>query len=748
MRTISVAAFLFYTTSSFAQCPMPTGHQVVDVTSSSFTFGMIYEECGGEVRLFFAGSTTSLETQYPNPDYFEITFLNLQPDTLYDVFVENICENVSSDGLCTSPVSSLSYFFQFQTQPPGCSPPSGLQINTTTTNSLRYQVNIGPDGGKTELRRGSTLEATKMLSPGTQFVTFGGLEDSTSYTACFFNQCGSFYSTPNCQTATTLAECGPPSGFVASNITPFGFTGTFSTGTSGGRAWLFLSDGSTEEFLVGSGRASFNTMDQLTLEPDTQYVICLFNACDEFRTEYSTELCVLVRTPAEVCIPPETVSFSEITANSFKVHSQFGPFGGTARFTSGGFSSEVSFEADETAKAIAIVPSNSQFDVELRNLCFDGSYTDPLTSMVSTLDVTESNGFLTPPSFVSEANIWVEEDLRIHLLLPDPNSDGWAKAQDIRLSYLVRLVQNCEVTFEVELKPNAYPIVYVIPRGIPLEPYEVHVLRQTPDTGKTNHQTSGGSIIVGPPRDAGPSVIPTDFSAIKRWVLHVPKKAGGFQGWLTFQNRFPTLPATLWVAGFDQQGSYLTGTARPVQVIGMRALIPIYSDEQNQSGLFSTAMIDQISHIGMMEQGNLHNLKVSVTYQQVDDLDALSATLPESDFDLGTTLGGLFTMESRKSTNFWDGAAILNLGSSNSATVDIVQRRQSGDSEVARVAAGTVAPGEKKLVVVSDLFSFCDDCYYTVEANDAKAKISVLGLRGSLQSSSAILVGSDVQKKQ
>ena len=669
MKNISSTALLaLCTLQIWAQCPQPTGHIEVALTPTTYTFGVDYEDCGGQIRFYQSGSTVPLGMLNAPPGYQELTLVSLQPVTSYDVFVENICI-APGEMDCTMPEISFSYVFTFMTPALGCNPPTGVNVVSITPDSIRYQVNMGMEGGKVELKRGSTLITERNLGPGTVQTTFGGLNAETTYTACFFNSCGTMFSSPNCRSATTASVCTDPSGFVASELTPISFVGSWNAGQFGGRAWLYLDDQSFVEFLVAPGFGSFNTSDQLTLTPDKQYIICLFNACDEFRTEYSDELCVLVRTPSENCLPPDSLTFSQITSNSFVMQTELGPFGGTASIRAPGYEKLIQFEADDTEKTVAFVPSNTEFQVELRNNCFDGSQTDPITGTVRTLSATESNGFLTAPTFINESDVWVSEDLRIMINLPDPNSDGWAKAVEPPMSYVVQLVEDCMVTFEVELMPESYPSMYRIPRGIPLDPYEIHIMRKAASTAKDGEQISTGTVIVGPPRDAGPTSISTDYRDIKRWVLHVPKKAGGFQGWITFLNKFPTLPSTLWVAGFDTSGAYINGTARPLQIIGLRAELPIYSDSPQSQSLFTPEFTDQISHIGLLEQGNKQNLQISVIYQQINDPNALTASLPEANFDKGSELGTLFTMEARQSANFWDGAAVLNLGSEQPAQV-------------------------------------------------------------------------------
>jgi hypothetical protein len=51
------------------------------------------------------------------------------------------------------------------------------------------------------------------------------------------------------------------------------------------------------------------------------------------------------------------------------------------------------------------------------------------------------------------------------------------------------------------------------------------------------------------------------------------------------------------------------------------------------------------------------------------------------------------------------------------------------------------------LVVLSDLFPFCADCYYSLETTQNLRSLQLLGLRGTLGTANTVLVESVSQKK-
>lgn len=347
---------------------------------------------------------------------------------------------------------------------------------------------------------------------------------------------------------------------------------------------------------------------------------------------------------------------------------------------------------------------------------------------------------LTPPLFITEDHLRMTSDNHLEIMLPHPNADGWDSSGRENWRYVIRIMRGCNEYVSSTVTRNAYPALYRTPFEIPFDDYEVQIARQT--TFGPKRDLSQGTVIVGPPSGTKPSAISDDFVEIERWLLHIPRKSGGFEGSLTFHNLFPETPAKIWVGGFDIEGNPVPGTARPVLVVGQRPEVPIYGDE---NALFETAFQDQVSHVGLYEEDGKRLITTALTYKHVEE-NALTATVNEVDLINGDTVGSQFVMESRKSEAYWDGIAVTNLAALAQANVRVVLRRLADGSQVASESLGSVAPGSKTLHVISDLFTFQPDVYYTVESSGAVGTIQVLALRGSLQSSTPLLVGSSAFK--
>lgn len=747
--TITFTAHLIFATiiSSFltvrAQCPAMSSHQIYNLSTNGFSLGGDFGLCGGLVQVWDDGILVAEDRVYEPAETANLTGLN--SDTTYDVSVVNYCPYYSD---CSHTVSSAEYWF-FVTTPDDCSPPISIRITSVGSNTFTIQATMGNFGGRVRLYQNENLILETNLQAGPREFTPTGLQGGTTYEACFVNYCDYYYNTTSdevCRIVTTEDECGPPENLKITETTSFGFTYSVSMGPHGGRAWLYDPDNEVEEQLIGSGDLTV-TWPTLLI-PDAQYLLCIWNACDPDRLDYSEDyICQNFRTEEEDCSTPTQVMISQITSDSFSLEGDFTPFGGVIDVESDAFSSSYNVAEGEYSRVIQNLISDTTFSVMVYNRCFDGSLTAPFQTTVKTPSARESNGFLSPPAFVDESRVWVGEDGKIHLLLPDPAADGWDRFGDAELVYDIRLVVGCDTLWQDRVFSRTYPYEFSIPAAVPQENYEIHVLRRE-GASKQGGLVSDGTVIVGPPQSGSASQIATEYLEVDRWLLHVPRKSGGFRGIASFDNRFPETPAKIWIAGFDDSGQYVDGTAKALLVVGPRAEIPVYPESGATQALFNSTLVDQVSHVGLYEEYGKKQVQAAITYQNITDPDALTATVSESRFAGGETVGSYFVLEARKSESYWDGVAILNLATSQAAQVEVVQRRAADDSEVERHSLGTVEPGQKQLAVVSDLFDFCSDCYYSIESSSTATPIQVLGLRGSLGSQTPVLVGSQVTKKK
>ncbi|MCB1052174.1 MAG: hypothetical protein H6510_06390 [Acidobacteria bacterium] len=354
-------------------------------------------------------------------------------------------------------------------------------------------------------------------------------------------------------------------------------------------------------------------------------------------------------------------------------------------------------------------------------------------------------GILSAPTFITEQDIWINEDNRLEILLPHPNSDGYDPSGGANLQYRIKILLGCEVYYNTTVKRSSWPTIWKNFFEIPFDDYQIQISRET-TIGKTAPPPSSpGTVLVGPNGGTPAELVPTNHLEIKRWTLHVPKIGGGFEGSLSFNNRFPDLPATIYTAGFDAQGNLISGTVKSVTVIGQRPVIPVYARQAGQSALYDMTMTDKISHIGWFEPMNRHFVSVSISYKNLAE-NALAATIAETDLEAPEQTGEAFVLEARKSGNFWDGVAILNLTSTQTAQITAYQRSLETGDILQSTPLGSLGPGRKLLSVLSEVFPLSGNAYYTIESD--QAEIQVLGLRGSLTAQPALLVGSQVFKNR
>lgn len=355
------------------------------------------------------------------------------------------------------------------------------------------------------------------------------------------------------------------------------------------------------------------------------------------------------------------------------------------------------------------------------------------------------NAAIPPPEFITDRDIWVDEEGRIVVWCPDPNGDGAAPSGTVNRGYTFRLVQDCQVLESVTATPSVYPQVFKFSSPIPEGHYTIEVSRYFERAGKQSNE-GVPRVYAGPSVAGSDTVISTNASEIPRWLLHIPRKVGGFEGSVTFVNRLPETPASVWVAGFDPAGNLIPDTRQKLLIVGVRHTLPLYSTD-GAEGLFPESLQDQVSHVGLFEPMNAHVVDASLTYRAAAE-NAFPVTVDESVLSDGEAVGASFLVESRASTQFWDGAAILNLAWDQPIQVTAKLMSAEG-TELASASLGSIPAGSKRLFVFSDFFpqSGSADTYYTVESQNDEP-FQIIGLRGTLTSTPALLDNAKISKTQ
>lgn len=352
---------------------------------------------------------------------------------------------------------------------------------------------------------------------------------------------------------------------------------------------------------------------------------------------------------------------------------------------------------------------------------------------------------LPPPLYLSDESVWVDGDGKLNFLLLNPNADGLVTNPSARVIYDISLNLGCNELYSDQFSATGYPALFQPNWKVPSQPYEIHISRI--DLASSKRDGGSGTVLVGPPLGSGFSQVPSDPVEIKRWLLHMPKLASGFEATLTFHNRFPDLPASVYVVGFDAAGKVVANSQKKVAVIGLRPQTKLYRNVPGEPFLYESSFKDKISHLGIVELGGTRYVSLSLSYKSLTT-DAMSATVAEADLEKGGTVGSQFLLGARESLLFWDGVAVLNLTGKKAVQVHVNLHKRADDSLLESKALEDVPPGSKRLVVLSDLFFFQPDTYYSVETASSGQQIQVLGLKGTLVEIPPLMVTTPVVKKK
>ncbi|MCB1050715.1 MAG: hypothetical protein KDC71_08945 [Acidobacteria bacterium] len=509
--------------------------------------------------------------------------------------------------------------------------------------------------------------------------------------------------------------------------------------------WSAGGNSGTMDYLGGSNPCSGGFFDWQATIPlggeSTQidFSSCIVTEGGETVTCGSTVLLVS-SCSTQGCEAPSPFTVSNVTTNSFLLSTSVGCLGGQLQVQAGNFNKTFDLTPGSQAVQVSSLSADTAYTVCQTEKCSSGT-SQATCATVRTLSNNEANGYFAPPSFVDESSLSLTSSNRLELFLVDPNSDGWDRFGQEQLGYNLSIVQGCDTLYSTTVMSSDYPVRFEVPFNLPTSAYTVELAR-TVVGGKRDGMTSNGTVLVGPVPGSGSQTLPTDFASLERWLLHVPKVGGGFKGEVFLENRFPDLPATIYLVGFNANGVRV-GNVKLLTLVGSSAAIPIYPDG-GREGLFEEELLDQVSHLGLWEPGNKKWVTGFIQYRSASAANPLPALLKEQAFDQGQKVGTVFSVQARSSENYWDGVAILNLRSSQNVQVAAVLRKIAGDTEVGRVNLGTIGPGKKLLSVLTNQFPYQADTYYSLEAT--QGSFQVVGLRGNLVST--LMVESEVVKKK
>ena len=332
---------------------------------------------------------------------------------------------------------------------------------------------------------------------------------------------------------------------------------------------------------------------------------------------------------------------------------------------------------------------------------------------------------VTPPFFITHKNFWETETGALGCFLPDPNADGLDAAGTASLGYLLTLEKDGAVVYGPEaIAATEWPFVFEIAaENLPAYPYFIGVSRDL-NTAVKRRVAADGLLVKAPePQPSDPGI----RRLYRRWLLHLPRQAGGFDGVIEIANPNPAESITVSLIGFAADGEELATETLTIAP-GTDASYLLYGPDEN--GLFAdAALVDRVSHLAIWERSRLS--KVSLQY--VARNTNFGVWVDEVDLETDPVNGRQFRMNGATPTQaFFDGVAILNLTSA--LPVEILVDRFTENGEAAgEISLGLLNSGAKRLSVLSfDFDGFVANPTYTIRAEgpNGAESIQVLGLSG------------------
>ena len=337
---------------------------------------------------------------------------------------------------------------------------------------------------------------------------------------------------------------------------------------------------------------------------------------------------------------------------------------------------------------------------------------------------------ITPPRFVTEANVFVTEENQLGIFLPNPNTDGINSDGSLDLSYLLAIEQDCFIELNQEISFPTWPQTIRISRNqIPVDNYLIRLARKGTLANSKDEIISDATIIPGPRLSDVPLPPPENALEFDRWLFHIPRNAGGFSGTIRVNNPNLQDTANVLFVGYHADGDVLFSEIKSIDP-GAINQYAIYAE--GQSGLFGDdpTAADQVSHVAVWERSDL--TQISVRY--ISNRSGYGVFVDENDLSLGEQSGSEILIEgATPNQDYFDGVAILNLKSDFAAQITVTRIGTDG-SQQGEITLGRLEPQMKMLSVLSDAFQpFMADASYlirSVDDNQAPVPIQVLGLSG------------------
>lgn len=323
---------------------------------------------------------------------------------------------------------------------------------------------------------------------------------------------------------------------------------------------------------------------------------------------------------------------------------------------------------------------------------------------------------LTAPDFITPYNYWLGEDGQLVCYYPNPGVDGVPGD----LTYRVSFYDDCKPLLEPVIVDTdlGWPITLEIPSSlIPPGDFQIGVSRVPVDNPSL---ATAETVSNGPRTTTEPSAdSPWAFS---RWLLHIPKLAGGFASEIKLENANPNASVLIALWAFDSDGALLAVEEHQVPAAGIR----YHQIYQGQDALFRD-YVDKVSHISVFEQSR--TTRVSLRY--ISQRSGFGAWSREVELNSGQVHATTFSFEGRGTEEVADGLAVLNLLTGSDIPVRAVQLDRNGNM-LNEALLGTIPPGGKRLFLLSDLFPYQPNTRYRIESmNGLSFQTSALVFSGN-----------------
>lgn len=313
----------------------------------------------------------------------------------------------------------------------------------------------------------------------------------------------------------------------------------------------------------------------------------------------------------------------------------------------------------------------------------------------------------TPPTFIDIPDFGWDSENNLICLLPSPNRDGLCPEG----SYIVTLRErNILITGmdQMPVQSDHWPVVFRIP-GTNLPAVFTIAVRRLCGTSLSEEW------ILTAPRRPTRSVEPA-ANELDRFLLHVPKRSGGFAGVVRIVNRNPDSGSTADLFAYSEAG-LLLGKAS----VSMNSDETRYLTLYEPGGLFAD-LTDQISHIGIRDGSNA--LRVMLGYKALNS--GYTVWHNEDAILDGGVTGAIQLVEANGQETSAEGVAVLNLNNDHEIQITVKLVSTSGQT-LANASLGTLEPGAKKLAVLSSLFQRQEGTRYQLETELGES-FQLLGL--------------------